>query len=253
MRPLAATGAPAQPLMLHSQVEIAARVGIHTGWIKAAAVGTVMPRYLIFGQNCQVVHRLESSGVVGGLHISDATAKEISKRWQSEPHTTINLPNGQTIQTFAILLNEHNRTALMQEAGRYEGLGLFLKRFAGGDLSQLRVPRSPDGRRGSYSRGRRESDGNVSVASSNSGSQSDPTEGLGKGGARIAFAAGLDNGDESVLSSPSAGRGSKTRSSIGRHATKALNAISKMRTLPNRIRRRRCDPAAREEAARRRD
>jgi hypothetical protein len=72
-------------------------------------------RYFIFGQDCEICSRLESTGMTAQIHLSDATAKLLPPVWAStlsRREEMMETPSGEKIQTHLLKITSVHQDAI---------------------------------------------------------------------------------------------------------------------------------------------
>lgn len=83
--------------------ELSVRVGMHSGPVVAGVIGTRKFAYDLWGDTVNTSSRLESHGVPGKVHVTDATKRSLEGRFRFEPRGEIELRGvGPTVTWFLV-------------------------------------------------------------------------------------------------------------------------------------------------------
>lgn len=82
---------------------MAVRVGLHSGQAMAGVIGRRKFAYDLWGDAVNVASRMESHGVAGRVHVSDAVEEELRGRYRFEKRGTIEVKGLGEMNTFFLL------------------------------------------------------------------------------------------------------------------------------------------------------
>ena len=84
-------------------VDLQLRIGVHSGPVIGGVIGHRKFAFDIWGETVNVASRLESQGIAGRVHISDATWQEVADRFEAESRGPIDLRGQGRMKTYAIV------------------------------------------------------------------------------------------------------------------------------------------------------
>jgi len=94
------------------RIPLTVRCGIHSGPATGAFVGQQLPRYLVYGDTCEVASILESSAPVNTVLCTPRTISSLTSPWTSEPFLAP-IPNGDTkLRAYSLVLSDSNRLTM---------------------------------------------------------------------------------------------------------------------------------------------
>jgi class 3 adenylate cyclase len=85
------------------------RVGIHTGSVVAGVIGTKKFIYDLWGDTVNTASRMESHGVPGRIHVSEATYLLLAGSFDFEPRAPIEVKGKGTMQTYLVIGEKPDR------------------------------------------------------------------------------------------------------------------------------------------------
>jgi len=102
MQPLSSTGATvafALDMLVETRrireetgLPVHIRIGIHTGKVIGGVIGTTRPRYLIWGEDTLIGNKMESTGIVGGIQVSEMAALRLQQEgFEFVPHQVVDV------------------------------------------------------------------------------------------------------------------------------------------------------------------
>ena len=83
--------------------ELTIRVGIHTGSVVAVVIGTKKFIYDLWGDTVNTASRMESHGVPGRIHVSEATHQLLAGAFDFEKRPPIEVKGKGEMQTYLVI------------------------------------------------------------------------------------------------------------------------------------------------------
>ena len=122
-------------------VPVMGRIGLHTGRVTAAVVGTVLPRYLVYGPDVIITRHMEESGTKNTIQLTEASRQHLpADKWHLEgphPYST----NGAVGQSYTACFGPQNFEVLLAAARlRNPILEEFLSHFGVQPLLHMPSP-----------------------------------------------------------------------------------------------------------------
>jgi adenylate cyclase len=85
-----------------TQSELTIRIGIHTGAVVAGVIGQKKFIYDLWGDTVNTASRMESHGVPGRIHVTEATYEALRGKLEFEPRGPIDVKGKGTMTTYLI-------------------------------------------------------------------------------------------------------------------------------------------------------
>jgi class 3 adenylate cyclase len=83
-------------------IDLAMRIGIHSGPVVAGVIGKIKFTYDIWGDTVNVASRMESSGLPGKIHISEQTMAELNSQFNLEERGMVECKGLGQVKTFFV-------------------------------------------------------------------------------------------------------------------------------------------------------
>jgi class 3 adenylate cyclase len=87
--------------------ELTIRIGIHTGPVVAGVIGTKKFIYDLWGDTVNTASRMESHGVPGRIHVTEATSQLLVDDFELEKRAPIEVKGKGAMQTYLVIGRKH--------------------------------------------------------------------------------------------------------------------------------------------------
>lgn len=106
------------------QIQLDVRVGVHSGQVTGGVIGSLMPKYLMFGRDCSITAELEKQAPPNTVLVSEATMKQIGSGWEEHGMVMVPVP-GRSIVKATILEPSSRNHDMMMKLKQYQQLHIF--------------------------------------------------------------------------------------------------------------------------------
>jgi len=96
-----------QVKMPDTKEPVRVRVGMHTGNVVSGLIGSKLPKFSIFGDTMNTASRMESTGIPGRIHVSEATQRLLQNVEHWEPTGGVEVKGKGKMQTFLWVPQPH--------------------------------------------------------------------------------------------------------------------------------------------------
>jgi hypothetical protein len=106
------------------KIQLDVRVGVHSGQVTSGVIGSLMPKYLMFGRDCSITAELEKQAPPNTVLVSETTMKQIGSGWEDHGVLTVPVP-GLSIVKASILMPSRTNHDMMMKLKQYQQLHIF--------------------------------------------------------------------------------------------------------------------------------
>jgi class 3 adenylate cyclase len=114
------------------EIPVTCRCSVHTGQVCAAVMGSLLPRYLVYGPDVTVARKMEATAEVGSIQVSEATRRQLgANTWRFSDERMTTFPGEIEVKTWTVKRCAANLAALRRGSdGHTRDLVAYLNQFS---------------------------------------------------------------------------------------------------------------------------